>query len=185
MRNRYARAKRNLKNKDKSGTSAKALRTAKSKWKSLNSWLEVFIRRRQSKCNVTCSGDEVGEEDDAGESFDAEEEEVRRGIIDELGEEEEEEEEEEEMVKNLMNSTASETHNTNQAGLERPKFGQKTDEDEVEKEEIALLRTFANAVQGKENTEQENEFELFGQYIDKKMKKLNARLDEDAMANVE
>ena len=55
----------------------------------------------------------------------------------------------------------------------------------MEKEEIALLRTVATTVQGKENTKQENEFELFGQYIAKNMKKLSARLDEHAMANVE
>ena len=52
----------------------------------------------------------------------------------------------------------------------------------MEKEELALLRTVASAVQ---DAEEENDFDLFGQYIAKKMKKLSARLDEDAMANIE
>ena len=51
----------------------------------------------------------------------------------------------------------------------------------MEKEELALLQIIASAVQ---DTEEENDFDLFGQYIAKKMKKLSARLDEDTMANI-
>ena len=40
----------------------------------------------------------------------------------------------------------------------------------------------ANAVQ---DTEEENDFDLFGQCITKKIEKLRARLDEDAKANNE
>ena len=51
----------------------------------------------------------------------------------------------------------------------------------MEKEELALLQIIASAVQ---DTEEENDFDLFDQYIAKKMKKLSARLDEDTMANI-
>ena len=91
MRDRYARAKRNLRSKDKSGTSAKALRTAKLKVEEFKylQWLEEFIKPRQSKSNVTFSADDVDEGDeDAGQSFDPHVEEVRRGILDLIGEEE-------------------------------------------------------------------------------------------------
>ena len=64
----------------------------------------------------------------------------------------------------------------------KKKRKQVSDEDAVDKEELPLLKTIANAVQ---DTEEENDFDLFGQYVAKKMKKLCARLDEDAMANIE
>ena len=91
----------------------------------------------------------------------------------------------------LLNSAASQVLNTKKPATETPRAGQKSakkksrqvsDEDAVEKEELALLRTVASAVQ---DAEEENDFDLFGQYIAKKMKKLSARLDEDAMANIE
>ena len=44
------------------------------------------------------------------------------------------------------------------------------------------MQTVANAVQ---DTEEENDFDLFGQCITKKIEKLSARLDEDAKANNE
>ena len=50
------------------------------------------------------------------------------------------------------------------------------------KNQLALLQTVANAVQ---DTKEENDFDLFGQCITKKIKKLSARLDEDATANNE
>ena len=78
MRDRYARAKRNLRSKDKSGTSPKVLRTAKLKMEEFKylQWLEEFIKARQSKSNVTCSAVDVDRDDEeAGESFDPDEEE--------------------------------------------------------------------------------------------------------------
>ena len=194
LRDRYARAKRNLRSKDKSGTSEKALRTAKLKMEEFKylQWLEEFIKPRQS--NGTCSADDVDEGDeDAGESFDPDEEEVRRGILDVIGEEEYEAEKDEEMPgqSSLLNGAASQVPNKKKAAIETPRAGQKSaknklkqvsDEDAMEKEELALLRTVANAVQ---DTEKENHFDLFGQYIAKKMKTLSARLDEDRMANTE
>ena len=157
-------------------------------------WLDEFIKPSQSKSNVTCSADDVDEGDeDAGGSFDPDEKEVRRGILDVIGEEEDEAEKDEEMPgqSRLLNSAASQVPNTKKAAIETPRAGQKSakkkrkqvgDKDTVEKEELALLRTVANAVQ---DTEEENDFDLFGQYITKKMKKLSARLDEDAMAKIE
>ena len=120
MRGRHARAKRNLRDKDKSGTSAKALRAAKLKMEEFKylQWLEEFIKPRQSKSNVTCSVNNVDEGDeDAGESFDPNEEEVRRGILDVIGEEEDEREKEEEMQgqSGLLNSTASKVPDTKKA----------------------------------------------------------------------
>ena len=50
------------------------------------------------------------------------------------------------------------------------------------KNQLALLQTVANAV---EDTEEENDFDLFGQCITKKIKKLSTRLHEDAKANNE
>ena len=77
MRGRHAKTKRNLRSKDKSGTFAKALHTAKLKIEEFKylQWLEEFIKPRQCKSNVTCSVDNVDESDeDAGESFDPDEE---------------------------------------------------------------------------------------------------------------
>ena len=196
MRDSYARAKRNLRSKDKSGISAKALRTPKLKMEEFKyfQWLEEFIKPRQSKSNVICSVDDIDEgNEDAGESFDPDEKEVRQRILDVIGEEEDEAEKDEEMLgqSSLLNSAASQVPNTKKAAIETPRDGQKSakkkrkqvsDGDAVEKEELALLRTIANAVQ---DTEEENDFDLFAQYIAKKMKKLSARLDEDAMANIE
>ena len=56
------------------------------------------------------------------------------------------------------------------------------DANPIEKEEISLLRTVADAVK---SSEENDEFEIFGKYVAKKMRKLNHRLDEDAMADVE
>ena len=72
LRDIYARAKRNFRSKEKYGTSAKALRTAKLKMEKFKylQWLEEFIKPRQSKSNVACSADDVDEGDeDAGESL--------------------------------------------------------------------------------------------------------------------
>ena len=110
-----------------------------------------------------------------------------------IGEEEYEAEKDEEMPgqSSLLNGAASQVPNKKKAAIETPRAGQKSaknklkqvsDEDAMEKEELALLRTVANAVQ---DTEKENDFDLFGQYIAKKMKTLSARLDEDRMANTE
>ena len=52
----------------------------------------------------------------------------------------------------------------------------------IEKEEISLLRTVADAVN---SSEENDEFEIFGKYVARKMRKLSQRLDEDAMADVE
>ena len=164
MRDRYARAKRNLRSKDKSGTSAKALHTAKLKMEEFKylQWLEEFIKPRQSKSNVTCSTDDVDEGDEyTGESLDPDEEEARQGILDVIGEEEDEAEKDEEMLgqSSLLNSAASQVPNTKKAAIETPRDGQKSankkrkqvsDEDALEKEELALLRTVANAVQDTE-----------------------------------
>ena len=106
-----------------------------------------------------------------------------------IGEEEDEAEKDEEMSghSSLLNSAASQVPNTKKAAIETPIAGQKSakkkrkqvsDEDAVEKEELALLRTVANALQ---NTKEENVFDLFGQYIAKKMEQLSARLDEPAI----
>ena len=90
LRDRYAR---NLRSKNKSGTSEKALRTAKLKMEEFkyHQWLEEFLEARPSKSNVTWSANDVDEGDeDPGESFGPHEEEIRRGILDVIGEEEDE-----------------------------------------------------------------------------------------------
>ena len=110
-----------------------------------------------------------------------------------IGEEVGEAENDEEMSgqSSLLNSVAFQVPNRKKVAIETSTAGQKSakkkckqvsDEDAEEKEELTLFRTVANAVQ---DTEEENDFDLFGQYIAKKMKKLSARLDEDAMANIE
>ena len=125
--------------------------------------------------------------------MDPDEEEVWQEILDVIREEKDEAEKDEEIPGqfSLLNSAASQVPNTKKAATETPKTGQKSagkkckqlsDENAVEKEELALLWTIANAVQ---STKEENDLDLFGQYIAKKMKKLSARLDEDAMANIE
>ena len=55
LRDIYARAKRNFRSKEKYGTSAKALRTAKLKMEEFKylQWLEEFIKPRQSKSNIS------------------------------------------------------------------------------------------------------------------------------------
>ena len=91
-------------------------------------WLEEFIKPRQSKSNVICSADDVDEgNEDAGESFDPDEEEVRQGILDVIGEEEDEAEKDEEMPdqSSLLNNAASQVPNTKRAAIETPRDGQK------------------------------------------------------------
>ena len=138
MRDRYARAKRNLRSKDKSGTSAKALRTAKLKMEEFKylQWLEEFIKPRQSKSNVTCSTDDVDEGDEhTGESLDPDEEEAaRQGILDVIGEEEDEAEKDEEMPDQfcLLNSAASQMPNTKKSAIETPRTEQKKCKEETQ-----------------------------------------------------
>ena len=89
-------------------------------------WLEKCIKPRQNKNNVTCSANDVDE--GAGESFDPDEEEVRRGILDVIGEEEDEAEKDEEMPgqSSLLNSAASQVPNTKKVAIEIPRAGQKS-----------------------------------------------------------
>ena len=54
MRDKYARAKKQMKKNNKSGTSSKAVAKAKSRFESLQfmQWLEEFIKLRKIKNNL-------------------------------------------------------------------------------------------------------------------------------------
>ena len=91
-------------------------------------WLEEFIKPRKSKSNVTCSADDVDEGDeDAGESFDPNEEDVRQGNFDVIGEEKYEVEKDEEMPgqSSLLNRAASQVPNTKKAALKHQELDKK------------------------------------------------------------
>ena len=138
-------------------------------------WIEEFMRPRKSKTNLVVEENEHGKD----ESSEEEEEEVvvakESDILSEVDGEE-------------STSCSPQTSNPGNPKIRqnnsKGKNRRQVDEDAnpMEKEEISLLRTVADAVK---SSEENDEFKIFKKCVAKKMRKLSQRLDEDAMADVE
>ena len=162
-------------------------------------WIEEFMRPRKSKTNLVVEENERGKDESSEEE--EEEEEVVAKESDILSEVDGEEStsyspnvttsSEIEPIKpdrlqtkhnkpQTSNPGNPEIHQNNSKRKNRRQMDE--DANPIEKEEISLLGTVADAVK---SSEESDEFEIFGKYVAEKMRKLSQRLDEDAMADVE
>ena len=157
-------------------------------------WIEEFMRPRKSKTNLVVEENEHGKDESSEEEEVAKEKDIL-SVVDG--------EESTSYSPNVTTSSEIEPikpdklqtkHNKPQTSNpgnpkirqnnSKGKNGRQMDEDvnPIEKEKISLLRTVADVAK---SSEENDEFEIFGNYVAKKMRKLSQRLDEDAMADVE
>ena len=152
------------------------MRTAKANMEELKyfQWIEEFMRPRKSKTNL------VVEENEHGKDESSEEEEVVAKESDILSEVDGEESTS--YSPNVTTSSEIEPIKPDKLQTKHNKPQTSNPANPIGKEEISLLRTVADAVK---SSEENDEFEIFGKYVAKNIRKLNQRLDEDAMADVE
>ena len=186
-----------MQEKNRSGTSTKAIKSASDKMKNLQfmAWIDEFIKPRKSKTNIddasTKHSNEGSQVDDGSDKIEEEEEEEMDDSESKLNHDtpdyEEDslfgDEKQEEKGKEIKVDEAVPTKSNRRAKKRKMKRS------EIEKEEIEVLRSIANAAQNqpkpKEKEKGKYSFDLFGEYIAQKLRNLSKKLGDDEMELLE
>ena len=198
LRDHYARCRKALQEKNRSGTSTKAIKSASDKMKNLlfMAWINEFIKPRKLKTNIddasTKHSNEGTQIDNGSDKSEEEEEEMddRESKLNHDTPDYDEDslfgdEKQEKKGKEIKVDEAVPTKSNQRAKKRKMKRS------EIEKEEIEVLRSIANAAQNQPKPkEQEKEkgkdsFDLFGEYIAQKLRNLSKKLGDDEMELLE
>lgn len=187
-----------MQEKNRSGTSTKAIKSASDKMKNLQfmAWIDEFIKPRKSKTNIddasTKHSNEGTQIDDGSDKSEEEEEEMddsESKLNHDTPDYDEDslfgDEKQEEKGKEIKVDEAVPTKSNQRAKKRKMKRS------EIEKEEIEVLRSIANAAQNqpkpkeKEKEKGKDSFDLFGEYIAQKLRNLSKKLGDDEMELLE
>lgn len=187
IRDRYVRAKRELKKKSTSGTSSAAVCKLKEKLDSLKylAWLDIYAKPRASKSNLD---DVMSDEESIGESID---DLVRENFTDAMSDEE--------MSppittggnvkeKTPLKRSIDKKDIKQQKKPKKNKTSSSETQESIDDEELNILRSVRQSMENSKKTEsknQEDKFKIFGDYVASKLRRLSTVLDEDQLEAVE
>lgn len=177
LRDKYARAKKLAREGNKSGSSARATKKAREKLENLAfmQWLDNYIKPRKSKNNDEILSEVSEDEDDIDDSVSPIHSAVQDAQSDESDSELQTPSSSRLAVskKNKMISSQSK---------KRERSERATKPSKIEQEEMAVLRSVVAAA---EVDNHRDDFDVFGELVARKMRKLSRVIDEDAMEIVE
>ena len=184
-----------MQEKNRSGTSTKAIKSASDKMKNLQfmAWIDEFIKPRKSKTNIddasTKHSNEGTQIDDGSDKSEEEEEQMddsESKLNHDTPDYDEDslfgDEKQEEKGKEIKADEAVPTKSNQRAKKRKMKRS------EIEKEQIEVLRSIANAAQNQpkpKEKEKGDSFDLFGEYIAQKLRNLSKKLGDDEMELLE
>ena len=201
LRDRYARARKNLQEKNKSGTSTKAVQKAREKMRNLQfmAWLDEFIKPRKSKTNIKEAKVKPGRTEDIEDGSSSENEDTDPHVAD--GDKSHSEEDNGSSSSDeggekideggekvpIPNDKSSASSNTTGKRIRKKRNAKMS---EVEKEEMDILKSISQAATSENvqelNTKKEKDsHDLFGEYVANKFRKLSEKLDESEMELME
>ena len=184
LRDKYARAKKSTKEDNKSGISAKAIKKARDKLESLAfiQLLDNYIKQRKSKNNdeiLSEVSDDETNENEAGMDVSVSPP-INPGLEDGQEDSDSELKTPTQSKKQVAKKKKMKKQSSEATKCER--IERLTKASDIEKEEIAVLRLVVAAAQVDGHRD---EFEVFGELVARKMRKLSHVINEDAMKLVE